>query len=147
MFSETFQVSIDQRGENTMSTIQQHICYVCLLSLFLLIWLHSGVVAYGQSSTNYQIERSVLDAGGGQRNSSNYRTCDSVGQPSGTTISISSNYIHTPGYYECDTQSDPGPDPSPTPPAAIPEPGTLSLFGSGVLGLLILTRRKLNKKT
>jgi hypothetical protein len=120
--------------------------YLLVLSVILLIWLNAGL-ASGLSSANYQIERAVLDAGGGERSSPNYSMCDSVGQPSGTAVSTSSNYIHTPGFYECNTQSGPGPDPTPTPGAPIPESGTLVLFGTGLLGLFLFMRRKLRKKT
>jgi hypothetical protein len=117
--------------------------YLLVLSIILLIWLNAGA-ASGLSSANYQIERAVLDAGGGERSSPNYSMCDSVGQPSGTAVSASSNYIHTPGFYECNVTI--GPPPPPPPPPAIPEPGMLILFGSGLFGLLILMRRKLKKR-
>ena len=126
-----------------MRTPQRRFRYPSLIGIIMLIWMSAGTI-FGQSSANYQIQRSVLDAGGGDRNSSNYSVCDSVGQPSGTVISTSSNYIHTPGFYECNTQNGPGPDPTPTPPP-IPEPGTLILFGIGLIGLLVF-RKKIHIK-
>ena len=124
-----------------MKAPQRWFRYLALIGVILLIWLNAGAI-YGQSSANYRIQRSVLDAGGGDRGSANYSACDSVGQPSGTTISTSGNYIHTPGFYECDTQSGPGPgsDPTPTPPP-IPEPGTLILFGIGLVGVFVFRRK------
>jgi hypothetical protein len=128
-----------------MKATQRRRWHLLFISVIMLTWLSTGVV-YGQSSANYQIERSVLDAGGGDRNSSNYGMCDSVGQPSGTVVSTSSNYIHTPGFYECNTQSGPGPEPTPTPPP-IPEPGTLVLFAIGLIGVLVFRRRIRSKRS
>jgi hypothetical protein len=117
-----------------------------MISVIVLIMMNAGMM-FAQSSTNYQIEGSVLDAGGGDRNSASYLLCDSVGQPSGTTISISSNYTHIPGFYECNVQTgDPGLDPSPTPTTPIPESGTLVLFGTGVTGMFILLRRRMKHR-
>ncbi len=122
-----------------MRATQRRYWHLLLISVILLIWLSAGTV-YGQSSANYQIERAVLDAGGGERGSSHYSVCDSVGQPSGTAVSTSSNYIHIPGFYECNTQSGPGPDPTPTSPP-IPEPSTLILLGIGLIGVLVFRRK------
>jgi hypothetical protein len=112
--------------------------------MIALIWLCPGD-AFSQSSANYQIARSVLDAGGGDRNSTMYAMCDSLGQVSGAAVSTSSNYRHIPGFYECGLTGGSPPPPPPPPPPAIPEPGTLILFGGGIIGLLILVRRRLKK--
>ena len=120
--------------------------YGLVISIVMLTWLWAGDV-FSQSSAHYRIERSVLDAGGGDRNSANYTMCDSLGQFSGVAVSTSSSYRHIPGFYECAiTGGPPPPPPTPTPTNPIPEPGTLILFGSGVAGLFILVRWKLNKK-
>ena len=128
-----------------MRATQQHIWYILLISAMMLAW-QGTQVAYSQASPNYQIERAVLDAGGGERISMNYRIWDSLGQPSGTVVSTSSNYTHIPGYYRDSTQSSPGPGPTPPPSNVIPEPGTLVLFGTGLLGLLIFVKRILKQK-
>jgi hypothetical protein len=133
-----------------MRAIQQHIWYILLIIAIMLAW-QGTEVAYSQANPNYRIEWSVLDAGGGERSSMNYRIWDSLGQPSGTVVSTSSNYIHVPGFYEDLGQSDPdpgsgpGPDPTSTPPP-IPETGTLILFGTGLFGLFIFMRRRLRKR-
>ena len=120
--------------------------YGLVISIVMLTWLWAGE-AFCQSSEHYRIERSVLDAGGGDRNSANYALCDSLGQVSGAAVSTSNCYRHIPGFYECAiTEEPPPPPPTPTPTDPIPEPGTLILFGSGVVGLFILVRRRLNKK-
>ena len=124
-----------------------------VISVMIISWL-SVDSAYSQSSANYQIERAVLDAGGGERNSENYGLCDSLGQPSSGVISTSASFIHIPGFYECYVEGNdpgpgpgPGPDPEPTPPAAIPEPGTFVLFATGILGLGLLLKRKFRKRS
>jgi hypothetical protein len=143
-FFKTFQVSDNGKEKNIMRATQRRCRYLLVISVIMLIWLSAGV-AYSQSSANYQIERSVLDAGGGDRSSMNYGMCDSLGQPSGTTISTSSNYIHTPGFYECEVFSGSLPTPTPTP-QPIPEPGTLILVGIGLIGVLAFGKRKLKKR-
>ena len=128
-----------------MRATQRRLWYLLFTSIIVLTWL-SAVTVYGQSSANYQIERSVLDAGGGDRSSVNYSMCDSVGQPSGTIVSTSSNYIHTPGFYECTVTTGPPPPPPPPPPAIL-EPGTLILFGIGLLGVLVFRRKMRSKRS
>ncbi len=71
---------------------------VCLISMLALIWLCPGD-AFSQSSANYQIAGSVLDAGGGDRNSASYALYDSLGQVSGVAVSTSSSYHYIPGFY------------------------------------------------
>jgi len=116
---------------------------VCLISIVALVWLCPGD-AFSQSSVNYRITGSVLDAGGGDRESASYAMCDSLGQVSGADVSTSSKYRHIPGFYECRLAAGP-PPPPPPPPPPIPEPGTLMLFGSGIVGLVILMRRTSKK--
>ena len=45
---------------------------------------------------------------------------------------------------EVDPDGPDGPDPEPDPPAPTPEPGTLVMFGSGIVGLAGMLRRKTN---
>jgi hypothetical protein len=128
-----------------MRTYIQRVGYLLLISVIILTGVYSEVT-YSQISPNYQTERSVLDAGGGERSSTNYRLYDSLGQPAVAAVSTSPNYVHTSGFSEGPEQSDPGPDPTPTPGSPIPEPGTIILFGTGVFGLFMLMRRKLRKR-
>ncbi len=117
---------------------------VGLSAMLALIWLCPGD-AFSQANAHYRIERSVLDAGGGERESATYIICDSLGQVSGADVSTSASFRHLPGFYECRSAEGP-PTPTPTPtPNAIPEPGTLILFGSGLVGMLILIKRRLKK--
>ncbi len=106
------------------------------------IWLCAGN-AFGPSGAQYQMTGSVLDAGGGSRTSEHYSVYDSLGQVSGADVSTSSHYQHIPGFYADDVTAWLPPTPPPTTtPAPIPEPGTLMLFGSGLVGLVMLMRRK-----
>jgi hypothetical protein len=148
MFMKTFQVrkQFSKNKEDNMKITHTRRCwYVFVISIVMLSWLCAGD-AFSQSSGNYRIERSVLDAGDGDRNSANYALCDSLGQVSGTAISTSSSYRHIPGFYECSITGGSPPPPTPTSTNPIPEPGTLILFGSVVVGLFMLVRRTLNKK-
>jgi hypothetical protein len=123
-----------------MKLTKKHVWFLVISSMLVLCLLGQGQ-AVAQSSTNYRIERSVVDTGGGERRSLNYTVCDSLGQPSGTIVSTSAQYIHIPGFYECVVQSS-GPPPIKTPPVTVvPEPGTMILLGLGLGGLLIVVRR------
>ena len=124
-----------------MRKYTQRVGYLLLISVIMLTGVYSEV-AYSQASANYQTERSVRDAGGGERSSTNYRLNDSLGQSAVAAVSTSPNYVHTSGFSEDPEQSYPGSDPTPTPGPPIPEPGTLILFGIGMLGLLAIVRRK-----
>lgn len=77
-----------------------------VLNILLLTWLSTGAT-YGQSSANFQIQQSVLDAGGGARNSDSFSLCDSLGQVSGAGVSSSNSYQHTPGFYACGAGNEP----------------------------------------
>jgi len=73
-----------------------------------------------------------------------------AGMPGGPTFSDLGVVLTYPNYnyggYPYDSspsviyESSAGPGPSPTPP--VPEPGTLALFGSGIVGLAGMLRRK-----
>ena len=71
-----------------------------VISIIALTWLYAGD-ALSQSSEQYRIEGSVLDAGEGERKSEMYAMCDSLGQVSGAVVSTSNSYRHLPGFYEC----------------------------------------------
>jgi hypothetical protein len=65
--------------------------------LFILTFIYIGL-AIAQSSTNYKIEKDVLDTAGAPSASTNYTLEDAIGQPSAIGNSSSSNYDLWTGY-------------------------------------------------
>jgi hypothetical protein len=55
---------------------------------------------FSQSSTNYQITKSVIDQSGGGSQSTNYEVKDAVGQPSPVGEAISTNHIVFSGFLD-----------------------------------------------
>jgi len=64
--------------------------------ILLLITFSSGLT---QSSTNYQIQKFVIDQGGNQSQSISYRVTDAVGQPSIVGMASSISYNAASGFF------------------------------------------------
>ncbi len=68
-----------------------------LFPLILIIIMSVGT-ANAQSSTNYKMQKDVLDAGGALSTSMNFKLDDAAGQPSAIGNSSSTNYSLSAGY-------------------------------------------------
>ena len=70
-----------------------------IAALALAALITPAALASGPSSTNYAIAWDVVDSGGGESSSTNYRIVDSVGQPTALGTSASTNYMLTGGFH------------------------------------------------
>ncbi|MBN2088926.1 hypothetical protein JW964_04910, partial [candidate division KSB1 bacterium] len=73
--------------------------FIGLILIFLFI---SGEMTFSQSSTNYKIEKSVIDQGGGVSQTNDKNVNSVIGQASSSGSSISSNYIIFTGFFTGD---------------------------------------------
>ena len=63
-----------------------------VLTVFLLLLILNSQNGYSQSSTNYTLQRSVIDQAGAASQSTNYHATDAVGQPVAIGVVTSTNY-------------------------------------------------------
>lgn len=88
------------------------------------------------TSTNFSIERGVIDVGGGRATSSGFGLEQSVGQ-AGTGISTSTSFILRGGFlYFEEPVAAPAPEPAPSP-APAPAPSGGSGGGGGGTGFIL----------
>ncbi len=119
---------------------------LCVISTITIVWV-TAQAAYCQSSANYQIEWSVLDGGGGERNSDSYDVFHSIGQTAGGQTSLSGSYANRSGVYAGNRMrgvpiSPITPDPDDPVPSPVPEQSTVVLLGVGIIGILALGRKR-----
>jgi len=110
-----------------------------LLKIFLTIFgallLPLFCLAYPMWSSNYQIQTGVINNGGGDIGSTNFRIQPgSIGQSATIGVSTSPSYTVQGGFIPAsETEGEPNP---PTPPGAIPEfPTKIIVFIIGILAL------------
>ena len=151
-----------------MRVKQHRFWFLFIMSILVLTGLLSKT-ASGQSTEQYRIERSALNAGGGTWATSNHRIKGSLGQLSKTRISVSDNAVRSSELSAGDaalsgqlsedsvptTDSDmfipeiSGSESALTPsslsevqtPAPVPEPGTFALFAAGMIGMVLFMKR------
>ena len=80
---------------NNKKETKRYVGMGVLLSIFLLV---ASTVTAQMASPNYRITSSVLDDGGGQASSTNYRVGDSIGQSTAIGLSQSQNYSISAGF-------------------------------------------------
>ncbi|MBN1352791.1 T9SS type A sorting domain-containing protein [candidate division KSB1 bacterium] len=71
-------------------------CCIFMLALFLVVIAFKNTQA--QSSTNYQVTKSVINQGGGMGESAHYQALDAIGQPADNGEMSSPNYSCSPGF-------------------------------------------------
>jgi hypothetical protein len=69
-----------------------------VLTVFLLFLILSSQNGYSQHSTNYTLQRSVIDQAGAASQSTNYKATDAVGQPFAIGVATSTNYRADMGF-------------------------------------------------
>ncbi len=119
--------------------------FLLLVSMTIIFWLNVEA-AYCQTNANYQIEWAVIDGGGGERSSASYDVLHSIGQPTGSVISLNSKYVNTSGVYAGNmsqgSQFPSNPDDQDPTPSPIPEPATLFLLAAGIVGIFAFARKR-----
>jgi hypothetical protein len=65
---------------------------------FFLFFVINPITSFTESSTNYTIQKSVVDQGGCVSTSTNYQVIDAVGQPCPVGASASTEYGETSGF-------------------------------------------------
>jgi len=68
------------------------------IGILLLFFILLTDIAFGQSSTNYKIQKVVLDQAGRASQSINYKLMDAVGQPSPVGTGMSTNFVWSSGF-------------------------------------------------
>jgi hypothetical protein len=68
-----------------------------ILIPLILLFIGRRIV-FTQSSTNYQIQKQVIDQAGAASQSNSYQVFDAVGQPSPVRVTSSNNYIVSSGF-------------------------------------------------
>ncbi len=69
-----------------------------LILVVLILTFISAGITFAQSSTNYQVKKSVFDQRGGISYSTNHTVVDAMGQPSPVGEASNTNYIVSSGF-------------------------------------------------
>ena len=77
-----------------------------LLTAMAILCLYAGI-AYGMSSTNYQMRIDVLSGGGGAADSTNYDLDSALGQFSAIGVSVSVHYVNHAGFWSAIPEPEP----------------------------------------
>jgi len=85
-----------------MSSFNPKIMEVIMKGMWILrtasLLLPALLLAQPQQSENFRITKSVLDAGGGASNSTNFQLVSAFGQPTPIGVSSSSNFVLSAGF-------------------------------------------------
>jgi len=68
-------------------------------TLMILVILASSGIMLAQSSANYSIKKSAVDAGGGSAGSAGYQVNDAIGQPGGIGAAAGAGYQENGGFF------------------------------------------------
>jgi hypothetical protein len=79
--------------------MNKYLKHLCVIGCAVLMFLVRQPFALAQSSTNYTIQKDVMDQGGSVSSSENYQVVDAVGQPEPIGTSASLGYIESSGFF------------------------------------------------
>ncbi|GAK48859.1 hypothetical protein U14_00070 [Candidatus Moduliflexus flocculans] len=147
--------------------MKKKIGWLIISNVIMLLYMQT---AYSQERGNYTIEWDVFDSGGGFTESSTDLLNQSIGQFAGIGASVSNEYTESAGFYAVLEEAipisvtptplptePPNPTPietpiipddldqEPTSPTPVPEPTTLLLLSSGLLGGIVLFKKKIRR--
>lgn len=79
--------------------MNKYLKHSSVIGCAVLVFLVRQPYVLGQSSTNYSIQKDVMDQGGSVSSSENYQVIDAVGQPEPIGTSASQGYIESSGFF------------------------------------------------